>query len=362
MRNEHLEPLRVLLYTATPRAHAGGVQRVVADLLAALRRENCEALAAYADAGPNPGRAIALPLRLRDPRGFSDFAGLARRFRPHVVNVHFVTGQTAYVLLGARLFGYRTVLSAHGSDVHEPRPSLRPLLPHLLSRADALTAVSDTLATAVQRLAPSAGSRLRVIPNGIDLDFWAAPRRNPREPRIVAVARLEPVKGLDVLLRAFALLRERRPDARLDIIGDGAEREALQALARNLGLDACVAFRGALPRDAVRERLSAAACFALTSRSEGMPLALLEAMAVGVPAVASAVGAVPELLAGGAGRLVPPDDPLALADALAATLAAPQPDMAQRARNRVQPFAAAATAAAYAQLYRDLAFAGRRAR
>lgn len=123
-----------------------------------------------------------------------------------------------------------------------------------------------------------------------------------------------PVKGHDVLIRAMARL----PNARLTIVGGGALRRSLEALAEECRV--AVRFEGQLGGPAaVREVLRGADVFVLASRSEGMPRALIEAMALGVPAVATAVGGIPEILP--AEQLVPPEDTLALALAIAATAA-----------------------------------------
>lgn len=347
--------LRVLLYTAAPRSAAGGVQNALTLLERGLRRRGHAVRTAWSEPGDDD--APALPLRLRDPRGFAAFAAELRRFRPDVVNIHFVTGQSAYVLLAARMFRFKTVLSAHGSDILRPRRSVARLLPLMLSGADAITAVSEDLRHAIRRLSPQAGARVRIIPNGIDVEFWSkAERRAPAPPRIVAVGRLERVKGFDLLLEAFARVRAREPQARLDLIGEGAEAAALRAQAARLRVSDAVSFLGRLDREGVRDRLSEAAAFALPSRSEGMPLTLLEAMAAGAPIAAAAVGAIPETLQGGAGLLVRPQDAAALGEALISLLAAPKAAaaMAARARARARALGADAACEAFEQVYGEL--------
>jgi glycosyltransferase involved in cell wall biosynthesis len=131
---------------------------------------------------------------------------------------------------------------------------------------------------------------------------------------IVAMGRLEPVKGFDLLLRAFAACRDRHPDWTLTILGDGKERQRLEALAKELGITAHVRLPGTVadPTPVLRR----ADLFVLSSRFEGFPNALLEAMALGVPVVATdcAGGIVRHDVDG---LLVPRDDPSALADAMA---------------------------------------------
>jgi phosphatidylinositol alpha-1,6-mannosyltransferase len=142
-------------------------------------------------------------------------------------------------------------------------------------------------------------------------------------PRLVTVGQLEQLyKGTDVLLHALRRLVDAGLDPRLTIVGDGRYRPALEDLARDLGLAGRVTFAGLVPAGAaVRVFLDGADLFVLPSRAEGLPRALIEAMARGLPAIGSAVGGIPELLPPDA--LVPPDDDTALAAAIAAAVRAP---------------------------------------
>jgi glycosyltransferase involved in cell wall biosynthesis len=150
------------------------------------------------------------------------------------------------------------------------------------------------------------------------------------------VAALGPTKGVEVLLSAAARLRRAGRRFTLRIVGDGPLREPLEAQARGLGLQACVRFEGAADREGVARALRTAAVFALPCvalqdgrRHDGLPVALLEAMASGLAVVATPVGGIPEVVAHGTnGWLVPPGDGASLAGALAALLA----DGSMRAR------------------------------
>ncbi|OGL01419.1 MAG: hypothetical protein A3E31_16510 [Candidatus Rokubacteria bacterium RIFCSPHIGHO2_12_FULL_73_22] len=125
-----------------------------------------------------------------------------------------------------------------------------------------------------------------------------------------------PVKGFDLLVEALPRLAAEVPSARVLLVGDGPERAALEARARALGVAARLHVTGATPE--VAAHLAAADVLAAPSRNEGMGRALVEAMALGLPVVATAVGGIPAVVEdGGCGRLVPPGD----ADALAAALA-----------------------------------------
>jgi glycosyltransferase involved in cell wall biosynthesis len=161
---------------------------------------------------------------------------------------------------------------------------------------------------------------VHVLENGVDLErfervsvFLAS--RPISSPRIGIVANLRPVKGLDVLLRAAAVLAQRGHSLTLEIAGEGSERESLQRHIDAAGLTTRVTLRGAC--DDVPDFLSRLDVAVLCSRAEGLPNAVLEYMAAGRPIVATHVGAVPELIHDGVhGLLVPPGDAQALAEAL----------------------------------------------
>lgn len=154
-------------------------------------------------------------------------------------------------------------------------------------------------------------SQYRVVPNGVELERFVIARR-PVANRILAVGRLAPQKRPDVLVRMVAHLRERNPHVELQLAGDGPDRRQVEALVAELRLGDHVKLLGA--RTDVPALLSRAACFVLASDYEGCPLSVLEALAAGVPVVATRVGGLPEIVDDGrTGRLVEPGDPVALA-------------------------------------------------
>lgn len=163
-----------------------------------------------------------------------------------------------------------------------------------------------------------AARRVVVIPNGID------PGRFPRATRtartlVTTVANLRPGKGHEVLLRAIARLAPGRPALRLQVAGDGPLRARLEADARALGIGDRVSWLGY--EDDVPRLLRGSGVFVLPSRMEAFPNSVMEAMATGLPVIATAVGGIPELVTDGRdGVLVPPDDDEALAGALARVL------------------------------------------
>jgi glycosyltransferase involved in cell wall biosynthesis len=185
--------------------------------------------------------------------------------------------------------------------------------------------------------APAA--RVQTIYNGIDPDEFPSRIGEPAEPVVAWLGRIDPIKDLATLIRSFAVVAARRPDARLRLYGRvaaGAEgyKASLDALVTELGLDGVVTFEGgvAASADAYRE----AQVGVLSSISEGFPYSLIEAMACGLPTVATGVGGVPEAVTDG-GLVVPPRSPEQMGAAILSLLAdAPRRrDMGTRARRRV---------------------------
>lgn len=153
-------------------------------------------------------------------------------------------------------------------------------------------------------------------------------------PRLVSVGSLEQrYKGVDVLIEAVARLRTDGRPVRLEHLGDGRQRASLERQVHQRGLDRLVSFAGSVPAGAaVRRRLDEADLFVMPSRAEGLPRALIEAMARGLPAIGTTVGGIPELL--DRDFLVPPDDVAALADAIRALVDDPARMAAAGRRNR----------------------------
>jgi glycosyltransferase involved in cell wall biosynthesis len=224
------------------------------------------------------------------------------------------------------------------------------------ARVAAIVAVSAEVERSFLRDVPRyPPDRITVIGNGVDIASDAQPRR-PETTRpwlqLFLAARLDPVKDIGTLLRAVAEVR-RLHDVRLRIAGDGPEHAALRALAQELDLGAAVEFAG-FQRD-LAPLYRDADVYVMSSVTEGMPLSLLEAMASGLPAVATAVGGIPEVItAGESGLLVPPRDVPALATAITALATDPagRCRMGAAALARVRAdFSLARTASRYLTLY-----------
>lgn len=251
-------------------------------------------------------------------------ARLIRREKVHAVHTHssidaWVGGSAA------RLARVPVVRSRHVSI--PIRAGLNPVYTLLADRI-------VTSGEAIRRLVIAAGARPEVVvalPAGVDLETFAPGPPSERlrgelgegRPVVGSVAMFRGSKGHEHLLDAFRALPGEFPRARLLLVGDGIRRQWVEELARERGLVAAVTFTG-FRRD-VPELLRLMDCFVLAStRTEGVPQSLLQAMATGVPVVAAATGGIPEVIADGqTGRLVPPGDPAALAAALAEVLRDP---------------------------------------
>jgi len=189
-----------------------------------------------------------------------------------------------------------------------------------IRRAHRVIALTSVEAGHLRRLGVHP-DRIRIIPNGVDLSEFAGlpTRRSSGETmKLLFVGRCYPrQKGLEYLVRALALLPA-RPTVKLSIIGeDWGGVEGLQSLARAVGVERQVTFRGPLPRDEVVRAFASTDIFVLPSLFEPFGIVLLEAMAAGVPVVASRVGGIVEVVEDGkTGLLVPPADPAGLAEAL----------------------------------------------
>jgi glycosyltransferase involved in cell wall biosynthesis len=285
-----------------------------------------------------------------DVVGALRFAGRVAVLRPQIVHLH-VGGRSRTRLLRA-LTSARLVAHLHAAAGDDGRP-LR--LERFARSADAVLATSHAVADL-------AGVPATVVHPGVRIPEPPPPRRASGDtPTIGVVARLEPVKGIDTLLHAAAALRARRPGFRLQIAGSGSAQAQLVALRDRLRLENVVEFLGW--RDDLARLHAGWDVFALPSRHEGFGLAALEAMAAGLPVVASRTGGVPELVVDGeTGVLVEPADVAGLAAGLERLIADPtlRAGMGAAARNRAEEhFGAARMGDAVASVY-DALLAGDR--
>jgi glycosyltransferase involved in cell wall biosynthesis len=237
-----------------------------------------------------------------------------------------------------------------GAPTRQHERWLWPLADHLLTNAGALKSQLVS-----QYKIPA--RRISVIVNGVDTDFFTPPAKPPDgPPRVLCIARLVPDKDHDTLIRAFHLASSIPPQAELWLVGDGPRKPAVSQLAQDLGVAGRVKFFPG--RMDLRPLLGQASLLVLSSVYEALPNVVLEAMAAGLPVVATRVGGLPQVISQGeTGFLVPPGDPAALAAALVNVLARQDRGAAlgQAGRQRVeQEFSFAAMVRRHEQVFQAL--------
>lgn len=239
---------------------------------------------------------------------------IRRRGIVHVHN-HLGDGSGTVTMLAAALAGLPFSLTLHGPEVFEAPEVWR--LDVKIARARATICISeDGRAKALRLSDPAHHDRVTVIPCGVFPETYGEGPAG-HGARLAFVGRLVHRKGADVLIDAAAQARARGVPAELAIVGDGPERQALEALVADRGLGAAIRFHGALDETSVAAVLRQSSVLVVPSFSEGLPVVIMEAMASGLPVVASAVDGIPELVRDGeTGTLVPPGDPERLADAI----------------------------------------------
>ncbi len=381
---EGFERCSVLLVVSSYLPNLGGLQSVTSQLARELqwRGHRVEVLAqryprslpaAEVIDGICVRRLLFLTLRLRDlAKGRLDLF-LASQFyfpvtllrllwciardKPQVVNLHFVGAPALFLLIARTLLRFRFVVSLHGDDVEGlPRGAWfdRWVFRATLRRADAVTACSRYLLDQAEKIEPSIAPKAHVVYNGTDLSPIPFPLEEGKQgDRLLAVGRLMPKKGFDVLLRAFAQRDSATRRLDLVLIGDGPERAALESLKQELCLDGTVTLRGAENRDAVARAMAESDVVVIPSRQEPFGMVALEAMASGKPVIAMRVGGLPEVLDGADAVMVAPEDPSALAQAIDQTLSRleREPDYGARNREIAARFSAARMVDQYETLY-----------
>lgn len=354
-----MQPVRVV--HVITELKIGGLEKVVLDLVRCRTEAMFSArvicldgtgvlAAAFAEAGADvetigpsgsvPGRVLHLARRLRE-------------LGPDVVHTHNPQAQL-HGAWAARLAGVPVVVhTKHGRGCASGRV-LQALSRVASTWTKRYVAVSEDAARVARERDGIPPGKLQVIHNGVDVQRFA-PRvaGRPNRWRAVTVGRLDPIKDQATMLRAVRLVVDRIPGFRLDVVGDGECRSDLESLRASLELYGNVEFHGY--QQDVAPFLVEADFFMLSSISEGVPIALLEAMAAGLPAVATDVGGLREVVVHGeTGRLVPAGSPEALAGAIRAIEEAPYAAqrMGQAARRRVEDhFSLAKVVAAYERMY-----------
>lgn len=348
-----------------PTLRRAGAENMVASLASRLDRDRFQTgVVSLYDPFPNglePGVPVWYLAKRRglDARMVSRLAHVFREFRPDIVHTH------SYVLRYTLPAAWRARPRALVHTVHNLAEKEADRLGRAIQRfAFRHGVVPVAIAAAVARSFRAAYGRepAATIPNGIDTAAYSRPEARAGwrsahgfgedDVLVVSVARLEPQKNPLALVEAFA----RAGVGHLLIAGDGSLLEAARLRAAHLGIASRVHFLGV--RTDVPELLSASDIFALASDWEGNPLSVMEALAAGLPVVATSVGGVPELVSDGVtGILAPPGDVGALAGALESLARDPQRrrEMGAAGRECSKRFDVSAMVAAYAALFEEVA-------
>ena len=246
---------------------------------------------------------------------------LVPRFKPNATLAFFCVPSGAVAWLLKKLYKVPYIISLRGGDVPGFRPYdfhiyhklIAPLLRVIWKNASAVVANSQGLRQLASTFDPR--FEIPVIPNGIDLAMYTSAVHDWSFPRLLSAGRLVHQKGLDLAMHALGGLKEFSWE--WQIAGDGPQMQGLQSLAKQLEIDDRVFFLGWQSREGLMECYRGANVFLFPSRHEGMPNALLEAMASGLPAIASCIAGNEELVVEGeTGYLVPPEDVESLQAAL----------------------------------------------
>jgi len=243
---------------------------------------------------------------------FAAFKRLVREgWKPDIIHAHVYRAGVPAVFLGKR-YGIPVVVTEHSTEF--PRGLVKGLAlwkaKFAFENAAFVCPVSRDLAMHIKRLGVK--TRFRVIPNVVDTTLFyplkEEKEEKKEEKRLLTVALLNPKKGIPYLLQALALLKEKRDDFILDIVGDGPSRHEYEELVKSLGLDGKVIFHGLKPKTEVAEFMRRADVFVLPSLWENLPCVIIEAMASGLPVIATKVGGIPEMIDEETGILIPAGD------------------------------------------------------
>lgn len=355
----------------------GGAEQVVADLAKGFQAAGARSVVFLPERGEGwlgrqlAGSGAAIE-HFHIERPFSPACArrIASAFRTHHIDVahSHEFSMAIYGAWASRLAGIPHVITMHGGRYYADRIRRRLALGVAVALSDRTVAVSRLLADDLRRQLHVPASLISIVPNGVrrvrasKATLRAELQLGPSDRLLVSIGNLYPVKGHEHLVEALARLAADHPTLHVAIAGRGALADALTARASALGVADRLHLLGL--RSDVPAVLAAADIFVMPSLSEGLPLALLEAMFAGCPIVATDVGEVGRALAQGwAGVLVPPADPRALATAIDALLRDAERSRAlgdRAAARAVAEYDVSRMLRRYAAIYQGLATSRRR--
>jgi len=349
----HSRPLRIM--HVMHEFNVGGAENYIRRLIEELDRQRFVSMVHSLTTGgitsavlEKAGVPVSTGGMDKGPRGITGWlrcvprlALLARRHRVDILHTH--GHRTGYFGRDAGILARVPVLvhSVHGIEAYKRAGRRREI--QRARHTDAIVAVSEAVKLHYVDQLGIPGQEVTVIPGGVDERVFVRDQRlrnryrhrlgtSPRELWLGIVARVDGHKGHLCLLRSLARLVPRHPHIRLAVVGDGPELGRLQREASELGVASYVRWLGFQGEEEVVGWLNAMDIFVLPSENEGLPLAILEAMACELPVVATSVGGVPEVVCGQCGRLVPGPSEQALSKALDELLSLPTAKLGDRGR------------------------------
>lgn len=244
-----------------------------------------------------------------------DIVRAIQMIRPDIVHAQSLNSGIP-ALLSNKLLKIPYVVYGRGLDVYHPEWYVKLTAKAVLKNAGIAIALTEDMKKIMQAMYDR---DTVVVPNGIDPGKDSARRREAEihGGKVLFVGRLHSVKGVQYLLGAMSIVHRELPEVKLTLVGDGEERDRLEHLTDNLGIRECVEFVGAVPHERVQDCMVHADVLVLPSLSEGFPVTILEAMAIGLPVIATRVGGVPEIIENNVnGYLVETENPQEIAEAL----------------------------------------------
>lgn len=316
---------KVLFVSSLYAPHAGGVETMISEMARAYQSEGIQSIVLtkrwpldLAEESVIDGVRVHRVLSARTPSEFAEVASWIRanegKLRADVIHaIGMRRPMPLLALLMGRRWGVPVICTMAGGDIpdsHDPYPGTvwkesEETVLEAMERCDALTSVSKGLTAEFRRFFPDMKREVKDIYAGIDLDLIN--RARPERPFghfILSLRRLDPTKGIHILIKAFYRIQRRYPRLQLVIAGDGPERTKLEALVSSLGLDDRAHFLGTVSLSRGMSLLKGADLTAVPSLSEAGGLVNVEAQAAGCPVVASDVGGIPEYVSDGESGLL----------------------------------------------------------
>jgi glycosyltransferase involved in cell wall biosynthesis len=359
------KPVRNVLLMCAHEKGFGGIQVVLRSLVSGLEQNARHVYFLYAAPLPRvglvetinslgcPAYHCPMPVIVRNsailsvpvlavylPIAFFHLALLIHRKNIDVVNCHYLDPYFIHVVIAARLLRVPVVVSVHGADIDEYAGlgwASRLVYRLIMRGADRVVACSEALARRTIEVFPDVHGKVTCVHNGLDRTYGTGARETQPLPRpyILGVCRHVHKKGVDTLLRAFAVVLRECPDLSLVLVGDGPLLDEHQALAQTLRIERHVLFVGSVAHSDVSAFFQSCTLFVLPSRAEPFGLVLLEAAYHRKSIVCTRVGGVPEIIADGiSGVMVEPDDPAGMAAQIVGLVR----DPARRARLGAQAY------------------------